>query len=64
MATWVMREDRGTWTVRCGRVQESFTTEAGALRYIHQRRSLGDKMMLEEPDGYRIPLKPRRHWRG
>jgi hypothetical protein len=63
MAIWVIREDGGSWSVRCGRIQESFTSEDAALRFVHQRRALGDKMVMEESDGYRIPLKPRRHWR-
>jgi len=63
MATWVIREDHGTWSVRCGRIEKSFSSEDDALRFIREGRSWGDRLVLEETDGYRVPLKPRRHWR-
>ena len=63
MATWVVREDAGSWLVVCGRTSRSFATEDAALRYVREGQGAGDRVVREETDGYRIPLKPRRHWR-
>lgn len=63
MATWLVREDGGSWLVRSGRTSQVFGTEDEALRYIRTNKAPGDKVVLEESDGYRIPLKSRRHWR-
>jgi len=63
MATWVVREEGGSWTVRCGRVQESFTGQDDALDFVRRKKGAGDRVEVEESDGYRVPLKPRKHWR-
>lgn len=63
MATWLVREDNGSWVVRIGRITQDFATQDEAIKYVRDNRALGDKMVLEESDGYRIPLHSRRHWR-
>ena len=63
MATWLVREDSGSWLVRSGRTSQEFDTEDEALRYVREQCRRGDKVVMEESDGYRIPLRPRRHWR-
>lgn len=63
MAEWVVREDAGSWLVRCGRTSQTFATEDEALRFVQRQQGRGDKVVREESDGYRIPLKPRRRWR-
>lgn len=63
MATWVVRQDKDSWSVRCGRVRKTFDLEDEAVRYVREQRRWGDKVVLEESDGYRIPLRTRKHWR-
>jgi hypothetical protein len=50
--------------VRKGRTSQEFATEDEALLHVRTHRRRGDKVVMEESDGYRIPLHPRRHWRG
>jgi hypothetical protein len=64
MAAWVIKEDGGQWSVTQGRIREEFPTQDAALRYVRDRCRRGDKILQEEADGYRIPINPRRHWRG
>lgn len=64
MTTWLVREDGGSWLVRSGRTSQEFDTEGEALDHVRKNRRKGDKVVREESDGYRIPLRPRRHWRG
>lgn len=67
MATWVIREKSGQWEVSRvparGGSRREFGTEDEALRYLHQHKKVLDKIVREEDDGYRIPLRRRRHWR-
>jgi hypothetical protein len=63
LATWLVREDGGTWLVRHGRTSQEFPTEDEALLHVRTHRRRGDKVVMEESDGYRIPISPRRHWR-
>ncbi len=68
MAVWVVREDRGRWSVRQGRTVKDFNDEDSALRYARTARGPLDKVVMEEPDGYRTTITRRalrsRHWRG
>lgn len=59
MATWILREDRGRWSARCGRTTKDFDTEDAALRYVRNARRPLDKVVMEEPDGYRITITRR-----
>lgn len=63
MARWIVREDNGSWTVRRGRTVQECDTQDAALRYVRDQRQEGDTVVMEEDDGYRIPLRPRKHWR-
>lgn len=63
MAVWVIREDGDRWWVERGPIRESFTTQEDALLYVRKERRVRDRVILEESDGYRTPLRPRRHWR-
>lgn len=63
MATWLVREDNGSWVVRIGRTTQVFGTQDEALTYVRDHRAAGDRVVMEESDGYRIPIRPRRHWR-
>lgn len=64
MATWVITEDDGRWTVTRGRTRKPFDSEDDALAYVRRQRKPGERLLREETDGYRTPLRPRRHWRG
>lgn len=63
MAVWTIREDAGKWTVRSGRTVRDFESQDDALKFLDGARKDGDRVRLEESDGYRIPLRPRKHWR-
>lgn len=63
MATWLVREDGGSWVVRHGRATQDFPTQDEAVKFVREQARPGEKVVMEESDGYRIPLSPRRHWR-
>lgn len=65
MAVFTITEDSGTFRVRKGRhlLPEPFTSEDEALKRIDVLKAPGDKVVVEEEDGYRRSVK-RKHWRG
>jgi hypothetical protein len=64
MAVWVMAQSDGSWTVRQGRVRESFDSQDEALRFVRRWMRRGDRLVMEEADGYRTPIRARRRgWR-
>jgi hypothetical protein len=63
MNTWVVKEDGGRWSVVHGRFHRDFPTQDDALRYVREQTTRGEKVVMEESDGYRVPLKRPRHWR-
>lgn len=50
--------------VRQGRhlLPEDFDSEDAALRRVNVLRAPGDRVLIEDEDGYRRPVK-RKHWR-
>jgi hypothetical protein len=63
MATWVITEDNGQWTLTHGRTRKEFSSQDAAMDYVREHSSSKDKIFREEDDGYRTPLKKPRHWR-
>jgi hypothetical protein len=63
MARWVLKEDDAGWTVRCGRTSYGVPSREEAERFVEHRKAPGDTVVVEETDGYRTPLRKRKHWR-
>ena len=65
MQTYTITEDPpGTFRVRQGRhlLPEEFRSEEAALKRVDVLSARGDKVVKEDADGYRVPVR-RKRWR-
>lgn len=53
MARWTVREDQGDWEIlKGGRAKKTTTSERARNAWLQSHCEPGDKIFLQEPDGY------------